>query len=158
MTERKTIHRLLALTTSLLLLAALGGMGARARAEDGPRFDGSHAETQQFLEYWHQIQLTPEQEAVRQEALGSIPAPCCANFSAATCCCECNLARATWGLSKHLIAEEGLGAEEVRDAVQEWYRTVNPDGFTGDACFTGGCGRAIHDNGCGGMKDGQLVD
>ena len=32
------------------------------------------------------LDLTPEELQVRNEALSSIPAPCCDDFSAATCC------------------------------------------------------------------------
>ena len=48
-------------------------------------------------------------------------------------------------------------AERVRSAVAEWHRSINPGGFTGDACFTGGCSRAFANNGCGGMEEGRLV-
>lgn len=155
----------------LVVLAALlvataacsGGTSAGAAAEapapgrDDGTFTGSPAEVRQLVAYYKTIRLTPEQEAVRVAALSALPAPCCSNFSAATCCCECNMARATWGLAKHLIAEQGYGVEEVRQAVQEWHRTVSPDGFSGRACFTGGCGRAFRHDGCGGMVDGELI-
>ena len=94
---------------------------------------------------------------MRREALEALPAPCCENFSAATCCCECNMARATWGLAKHLIVEKGYDAATVRTAVADWHRAINPGGFSGDACFTSGCGRPFAKNGCGGMNEGALV-
>lgn len=117
----------------------------------------SRAEISQLVLYNREIELSPAQEAVQREALEALPAPCCSSYSAATCCCECNLARATWGLAKHLIKNEGLGAAEVRTAVAGWYRTINPDGFNGKACFSGGCGRPFRHDGCGGMKEGELV-
>jgi hypothetical protein len=120
-------------------------------------FTGDAAETQRFLGYFRSIELTKEQEAVRREALEALPAPCCAKFSAATCCCPCNMAKASWGLAKHLIVEQGAAVVEVRAAVSEWYRAINPGGFSGDACFTGGCARPFAENGCGGMKDSELV-
>lgn len=115
------------------------------------------ARTEQLLAYNDSIRLTAEQEAVRREALEALPAPCCARFTAATCCCECNMARATWGLAKHLIADQGYDAERVRKEVAAWHAEINPDGFTGEACFNGGCGRAFADDGCGGMDRHKLV-
>ena len=115
------------------------------------------ARTEQLLAYNDTIRLTAEQEAVRREALEALPAPCCARFTAATCCCECNMARATWGLAKHLIADQGYGAERVRKEVAAWHAEINPDGFSGEACFNGGCGRAFADDGCGGMDRRKLV-
>jgi hypothetical protein len=110
-----------------------------------------------FLSYNRSISLSPAQERIQQEALGALRAPCCDDRSAYTCCCSCNLARSVWGLSKHLIASEGRGAGEVRAAVEGWFRSVNPDGFSGDACYTGGCGRPFRRNGCGGMSASNLV-
>jgi hypothetical protein len=67
------------------------------------------------------------------------------------------MAKATWGLAKQLIVRERANAERVRLTVAAWHRAINPDGFTGDACFTGGCNRAFAKNGCGGMVEGELV-
>ena len=120
-------------------------------------FTGDRQETERFLAYDRSITLTPDQEAIKQEALEALPAPCCKQFTAATCCCQCNMAKATWGLAKHLIADQGYGATEVRDRVAAWHRAINPDGFSGDACFTGGCQRSFAKNGCGGMSEGHLV-
>jgi hypothetical protein len=128
-----------------------------AAAPGPPTFTGDRAETERFVAYNRTIELTPAEEAVRVQALVRLPAPCCKNFTAATCCCPCNMARATWGLAKHLIAEQGLGAVEVREAVGEWQRKINPGGFSGEACFNGGCGRAFRHDGCGGMVEGELV-
>ena len=115
------------------------------------------ATTEQLLAFNDSIRLTAEQEAVRREALEALPAPCCARFTAATCCCECNMARATWGLTKHLIADQGYDAERVRKEVAAWHAEINPDGFSGEACFNGGCGRAFAADGCGGMDRHKLV-
>jgi len=120
-------------------------------------FTGDRAETERFLAYERDIQLTPEQEDVRVAALTPLPAPCCKKFSAATCCCRCNMAKATWGLAKHLIVHERASAELVRSRVAAWHQAINPDGFSGDACFNGGCGRPFVKNGCGGMDEGNLV-
>ena len=85
-------------------------------------------------------------EDVRQ-ALSRIPAPCCSDNSAYTCCCPCNMAKTWWGLSHHLIANEGYDADEVQAAVEEWIEFINPKGFSGNACYTGGCPRPFHRNG-----------
>jgi hypothetical protein len=65
------------------------------------------------------------------------------------------MAKAAWGLSAWLITEKGAGVEEVRQAARDWLAAAAPDGFTGDACYSGGCARPMHQNGCGGM--GQQV-
>jgi hypothetical protein len=121
------------------------------------KFTDVREQTRQFHTYNRTISLTPEQEAIMEEALTPLEAPCCADRTALTCCCECNMARSWWGLSKHLIADEGRSAEEVRTAVQEWFEYINPAGFSGDSCYTGRCGRPFHENGCGGMKEGTIV-
>ena len=82
--------------------------------------------------------------------------PSCSQYSAATCCCECNLTRATWGLTKHLIVE-GADADRIRSAVKQWQGVINPDGFSGSSCFDGGCQRTFRNNGCGGMSKAQLL-
>jgi hypothetical protein len=56
-----------------------------------------------------------------------------------------------------MIAEQGASAETVREKVQEWIRFTNPDGYSGRACYTGGCGRPFAQDGCGGMNADQLV-
>ena len=58
--------------------------------------------------------MTPEQEAIKKTALTKIPAPCCSDNTAYTCCCPCNMAKTWWGLANHLIANEGYGAEQVQ--------------------------------------------
>jgi hypothetical protein len=150
----------------LLLVLALGGAVAisHASASDGRTtesealtFEGSRAEAERFMAHHRSIHLTPEQEEVKREALEAIPAPCCRNFSAATCCCECNLTRTIWGLSAFLISEKGFAAEQVRDAVNAWIQAVNSSGFSGDACYKGACGRSFEAGGCGGMHESQLV-
>jgi len=150
----------------LLFLLVMGGAVAFGQvsssngktSEPGtPTFEGSRAEAERFMGYHRSIQLTPEQEATKRAALEAIPAPCCSNFSAATCCCECNLARTIWGLSNFLIAEKGFGVERVRDAVNAWIAALDPSGFPGDSCFKGGCGRPFEEGGCGGMHESQLI-
>jgi hypothetical protein len=101
--------------------------------------------------------LTPEQLAIRNEALGAIPAPCCNEYSIATCCCPCNLARSVWGLASHLILERGYGVSGVQREVKRWLATINPQGAAGDACNRGRCERPFHEDGCGGMDQRRVL-
>ena len=94
---------------------------------------------------------------VKRRALSRIKAPCCSDNSAYTCCCPCNMAKTWWGLAHHLIADEGLGAQEVGAAVESWIDFIGPQGFSGNACYTGGCPRPFHRNGCGGMDHNRVV-
>lgn len=120
-------------------------------------FTGDRAETERFIAFNDKITLTAAQEAIRVEALSAIPAPCCKEFSAATCCCNCNMKRASDGLAKHLIVDLGADAAKVRTTIQAWQLAINPDGFEGDSCSTGKCGKPFNADGCGGMVHGQLV-
>jgi hypothetical protein len=137
-----------------------GAPASRTAAEAAAvpaRFTGDRAETERFIAFNDKLTLTAAQEAIRVAALSSIPAPCCKEFSAATCCCECNMKRASDGLAKHLIVDLGADAGTVRTTVQAWQRAINPDGFEGDSCSTGKCGKPFKADGCGGMVHGQLV-
>lgn len=146
----------IATVIAALLLASLGEVRAATEAGKRPSFDDVKARTTEFIGWSSSIRLTPEQEKVKRQALGSIPAPCCKEYSIATCCCPCNLAKSTWGLSKLLIAQHGLNTPQVRAAVDEWLGFIGHGGFTGDACFTRGCNRAFDHNGCGGMDDTHI--
>ena len=141
---------------SLAAVAVAAEPTARARqtadGETPPAFTGERAEAERFIAWERDIRLSAEQEEVRVAALTPLPAPCCKEFSAATCCCRCNMAIATWGLAKHMIVE-GASAEEVRGAVAAYHLAINPEGFSGDVCATGGCNRAFRHNGCGGMGE-----
>ncbi len=114
-------------------------------------------QSRQFIGWYQTIQLTPEQEAIKKSALEKLPAPCCGDETAYTCCCKCNVSRTIWGLSHHMIAKQGASAEKVREKVAEWIRFVNPNGYSGRACYTGGCARPFAKDGCGGMKADHLV-
>ena len=138
-----------AVASDIRLASASGGR------EDG-EYDSS-AEARELIAAYHSIRLTPEQEQLKVEALSTIPAPCCDKNPLATCCCPCNMAKAAWGLAARLIVEEGAGVSEVREATEDWLRKINPDGFTGDACFTGGCNRSFEHNGCGGMNESRVL-
>ncbi len=131
--------------------------GQRSAGASTIEFTDVREQTREFMGYNKSIQLTPEQEAVKKEALSAIPASCCSDNSAYTCCCPCNMAKTWWGLANYLIAERGAGVEEVRATVQEWMEFINPQGFSGDSCYTGGCVRPFHRNGCGGMNEAQVV-
>ena len=139
------------------MLVAVSSSQARNEERDEVEFTDVHKHTKEFIGYFQTIKLTAEQESVKREALSTLPAVCCSNNSAYTCCCVCNLSRTVWGLSNHLIAERGFDAKAVRAAVVEWTTFVNPDGFSGDSCFRGGCGRSFAQNGCGGMRPNQNV-
>ena len=136
-----------ALTLASTLLLA----GSGPANESGERFHDVRAQTAEFMRYHRTIHLDPEQELVFRRALAALPAPCCSNNTALTCCCPCNMAQSWWGLAKYLIADEGLGEEGVKRVVAEWFEFINPDGFSGDVCYTGGCNRPFAENGCGGM-------
>lgn len=143
----------------LAALLALGvGLGEAAGGSDAEiEFTDVEKQTSEFIEFNKSITLTPEQEAIKYEALVDLPAPCCSDRSAYTCCCACNMAQSWWGLSKHLIADKGLDAQQVREAVERWFAFINPDGFTGESCYKGGCNRSFENNGCGGMDDKNVV-
>jgi hypothetical protein len=117
------------------------------------RFTDARRQAAEFIAYDHSIELTHDQKKLMDEALSTIPAPCCAEYSIATCCCPCNLAKSSWGLSKFLIAKQHANAAQVSAAASEWLQFTNPHGYTGDACFTKGCNRPFASNGCGGMDD-----
>ena len=118
-------------------------------------FTDFRAQVQEFIDYDSSITLTDAQEAVKREGLEALPAPCCNDNTAYTCCCPCNLAKTIWGLSNHMIADYQCNAAQVTAKVAEWIVFVNPDGYSGDTCYTGGCERAFSNNGCGGMDDSR---
>jgi hypothetical protein len=110
-----------------------------------------------LIEFYHTINLTPEQEEMKYRALSSIPAPCCSDFSIATCCCPCNLAKSVWGLSHHLIVKKGYNIQQVKEEVEEWVQTSNASGYTGKACYNGRCNHSFEGDGCGGMNEKQIL-
>jgi len=138
-------------TVAFLTLPTASGTEGSASGE-GLAFTDAKAQTEEFIGYYGSIDLDDTQEAIKKAALEPLPAPCCSDNSAYTCCCPCNLSKTIWGLSAYLITEEGANAETVRERVQEWIAFVNPDGFSGNVCTTaGGCPRPFAKNGCGGM-------
>lgn len=148
-----------------LTLIGVGLAGAQqkpAKAAARPtttavKFEAVENQTRKFIEYYKTIRLTPEQEKVKTAALSPLKAVCCKDFSALTCCCPCNFSKSLWGMTHYLIAQKGYNAAQVQEAAKAWIAYVNPHGFSGDVCQTGGCARPFAKNGCGGMDDGAIV-
>ncbi len=136
----------------VVLLVALLAISMLSCSSDAIVFRDVRSQTLEFIEWDETIELTPTQEAVKKSALEALSAPCCSDNSAYTCCCPCNISRSTWGLSKWLIVEKGFSATQVREKAAEWIAFLNPDGYSGRACYTGGCPRPFHKDGCGGMN------
>lgn len=134
------------------------------------KFTGTREEALGFMKYNREIVLSLAQEVVLREALDKkdsmkkpiVSAPCCADETAFTCCCECNNKRAVHGLSKKLI-REGFSAIDVRTNVQAWLKIINPSSYAGSrdvsasACYVGGCGKPLNSDGCGGMEEKNLI-
>jgi len=119
-------------------------------------FRDPKAQAEEFIHHYHTIALTPEQEAIKKAALGPMPAACCRDSSASTCCCPCNLSKTIWGLSNLAISKFGANAAEVKQVTEAWMGFVNPNGVSGDACYRGGCNNAAHRGGCAGMEESEL--
>jgi hypothetical protein len=131
--------------------------GSRTSAGTAPTLREVRAKAENYIDYENAIRLTAAQARVKAEALQAIPAPCCKDYSMATCCCPCNLAKSVWGLSHYLIAKKSYTASQVKGEVLRWLAAINPAGFTGNACFNGGCKRPFSKNGCGGMEATEVI-
>ena len=125
-------------------------------SSDPVAFHDAQSQTLEFIRWEQEIKLTPEQEAVKRAALEALPAACCSDNTAYTCCCPCNLSRSVWGLSHYLVAKESYSATQVKEKVSEWMKFVNPNGFSGDSCYRGGCPRPFSEGGCGGMNPNSV--
>ena len=152
---KKTLT-LLFLSIGILITVEVNPLN-RAYAEDtvlapSIRFYDRDSQTLEFIGYNNTIELMDEEEMIKEEALSSIAAPCCSDFSALTCCCSCNLARSIWGLSNFLIREKKSDAELLKKAVLDWLVFINPQEYTGEACYTGKCEYPFKSGGCGGME------
>ncbi len=163
MTRRADSLRLRA-TAAVLLVGALTSWGcgnspppATAAVGDDPVAGLLALPMERLIAYDAEIELTAEQEEVKRAALTPIPAPCCSDRSAYTCCCQCNLGRAWWGLSKVLITEHGQSAAEVQANVERWIGNLRPQGFAGNSCYTGRCSTAARHDGCSGMNPNRIV-
>ena len=93
----------------------LGAPGTSGASK--PVFRDAASQAKEFIAYYHSIRLDAEQQKIYEAALGSVPAPCCSDYPILTCCCPCNAAKATWGLSRYLIAKLGYSAPQVKDTV-----------------------------------------
>ena|SRR5215471_15419665 len=158
-------HRSRLLAVAVLVLGVpLGASLALERAAGAKgsgliRFFDAPSQSAEFIGYSRSIALTPEQKAIRDKALSSMPAACCDKFSQSTCCCPCNLAKTVWGLSNYLIARKNASAAQVQASVHDWLQFVNPKGFSGDICDSpGGCGKNFGNDGCGGMDERNLLN
>jgi len=150
----KRIPGIVAILSTAVVLAIFLSGGAYSASSGEIVFSDVKEQTQQFMEWEKSIRLSPQQEARKKEALTAIPAPCCSDNSAYTCCCPCNVSRTIWGLSNYMITEQDASAEQIRSKVTEWIGFVNPGGYkSGDTCYRGGgCRRAFKHDGCGGMS------
>ena len=119
-------------------------------------FRDADAQSREFIGYYHTIDLTPAQEAIKKQVLGAMPAACCSGSTAYTCCCPCNLSKTIWGLSNYVIAKQGADAAQLREVVDAWAGFVNPNGYAGNACYKGGCEGSLSGGGCGAMKEEKL--
>jgi hypothetical protein len=120
-------------------------------------FRDPKAQAEEFIGYYHSINLSPAQEAIKKAALEPMPAACCRESSAYACCCPCNLSKTVWGLSNKAISQYGANAQQVKQVVESWLAYVNPEnGFSGDSCYKGGCGNPAHRGGCAGMEESKL--
>ena len=143
-----------------LWLVAAGSAGALLRRSTQAAeisFHDVESQARQFMKWYADIKLTASQESVKRAALEPIPAPCCSDNSAYTCCCPCNISRTIWGLSQYMIAKQNATAPAVRAKVKEWIAFIGPNGFSGSACYTGGCPRPFSQGGCGGMSPDKLI-
>lgn len=145
------------LAAASLSASALAGPAVPPKpASKTPVFMDVKAQTLELMRY-ADMSLAPEQEKIKDEVLASIPAVCCKKFPMKTCCCPCNMAMTIWGLSNYMLVVKGADAAELKSAVLDWVKFIGPAGYTGDACFKGGCNRPFAKNGCGGMDHKNVI-
>jgi len=117
--------------------------------------------TAQFVEWFYTIELNESEQALKDNALSVLVAPCC----------ECNLTRSVWGLSAYLIRDRAFVEEGVRQAAFDWLRFVRPDYYiaaaleergpdpsefgltTYGSCYRGICEFPVTEGGCAGMTE-----
>lgn len=121
------------------------------------QFHDARQQATEFIAYYNAIQLTEDQERIKEAALTQIPAPCCNDYTIATCCCPCNLAKSAWGLANHLIAERGMGAPAVKEVVADWLTFANDGNLEHDACYKNRCNQPMKDAACGGMDERRVL-
>lgn len=129
-----------------------------------------------FIGWWTTRVPVAEADSRYAEALSALVAPCCDDNAALRCCCEteegqaCNLIRSGKGLAAHLIVDLGYTADQVREAVLQWFQFVRWDYYvateiaaqgrdpqdygltTHGSCYRGLCNTPISQGGCGGMQ------
>lgn len=137
----------------LPLLAA----GPEPKSGKELKFYDVRKQTMEFMGYYQSIKLTPDQEKIKADALSRMEAPCCKEFTMATCCCPCNLAKSVWGLSNYLVSVQKLPADRVAETVKTWIQFAYENGYTGDACSKDRCNVAFKQDGCGGMNDQNVI-
>ncbi len=142
-------------TYSYLRPAAMRGEAPKTSSVP-PASAAVQARARELIRY-ADMTLAPEQQAIKVEVLGSMPAYCCKKFPLLTCCCPCNLSKTVWGLSNYLIVVEQADAARLRTEVKDWIKRTNPGGYSGDGCFHGGCKRPFNQNGCGGMDQANVL-
>jgi hypothetical protein len=146
----------------VMVVAMAGCLGGTSQENAGEptksdfAFYDVDSQTPMFISYYNSIKLTPGQEKIKNDALSAMPAPCCSDYSMASCCCPCNFAKSVWGLSAYLIVEEGHNVEQLKDAASRWIDFTYSSGHAGDACYVGRCGAPFDQDGCGGMTE-QLI-
>jgi hypothetical protein len=152
---------------------------ARVRAEIIPK-EGqktsygialSPENTERFVDYYKNINLTFEQKKIKDNALSKIPATCCPDKPMSTCCCTCNLAKSVWGLSNFLIKEKNYDSKQVKKEALLWLHFIREEyyikeelkkrgielssvGLTPErsSCYTRRCNLSFKESGCGGMN------
>lgn len=144
------------ISTGLFAILAFSAVSLFAD-RDKVTFGDLEAQTKQFIAWEKTIRLTPEQELVKKAALTEIPAPCCDDNSAYTCCCSCNISRTIWGLANYMITEHDADVRTLQAKVSAWINFITPNGYSGKACYIRGCSRAFKNDGCGGMRRSQVV-
>lgn len=137
--------------------AAQPSRGQRTALGGKLRFTDAGVQAREFIGYNSSIQLTAEQEAVKREVLAAMPAACCRDSNAYTCCCGCNLSKSVWGLSNYVLTTHHATADQLLEVVNTWKEFANPAGFSGSSCYSGGCSLPFHQNGCGGMSESNVV-
>ena len=151
------MNKILVFFILALMIGSLAESAPAKKAENKMKFTDVKAQTLEFIGYYKSIKLTPAQEKLKNDTLAPLPAPCCSEFSMATCCCPCNLSKSIWGLSNYLIAKKNYNSAQLKTAVLEWLAFTHKGQRAGDACSTGRCANSFSNDGCGGMRESNIV-
>ena len=156
MTTATHLRRWITAAIAVLAISSAAAAPPSKAAAGKMVFKDVKTQTQEFIGY-ADMSLAPEQQKIKDDVLSAIPTVCCKKFSMKTCCCPCNMAMTIWGLSNYMLVVKGADAAQLKTAVLDWVKFIGPAGYTGDACFTGGCGRPFAKNGCGGMDHKSVI-